>query len=71
MQDFFEHQQHQEREEEAEEEVADAVSDNYGNENNAEKQEELDNVPLKKDDDNDLYQQNILGENVAQGGGSL
>jgi hypothetical protein len=30
---------------------------------NSEQQEELDNVPFVEDGDNDLYEQNILGEN--------
>jgi hypothetical protein len=61
--DFFEHQQHQEREDKVEEEVADAVFNYHGNENNAEQQEELDNVPFVVVDDDNLSEQNILGEN--------
>jgi len=65
--DFVKCQQHQEREDEVEEEVADEVLDYYGNENNAGQHEEADNVPLVEDDDNDLYQQKILGENGEKG----
>jgi hypothetical protein len=50
-----------------EEEVADEVLDYYGNENNAGQHKEADNVPLVEDDDNDLYQQKILGENGEKG----